>query len=73
MLWHGSSHSEVTDLDLALIIHENIGWLQVSVNDIGRVHEVYSTEQIVHNVFEMILTKLNLAPVMEQGSDVCGF
>ena len=47
-LWHSSRETEVTDLGSALTVNKNIGRLDVSVHDVGRVQKVHRAQQVVH-------------------------
>lgn len=39
---------KVSDLEQQLVrVDENVGWLQVSVQDVGRVNELQSPQQLV--------------------------
>lgn len=42
--------TEIGDLDLSSTAHENIVWLQVTVNDGVSVEKVKSTKQLTHNI-----------------------
>lgn len=50
--------AKVTELDLAGFIDKDIGRLDISVHDVGRVHEVQGTEQIIKYNFHVCIIKL---------------
>ena len=39
-LWKGASQPEITDFDVAVLVNENVGGLEVAVDDVGRVKEL---------------------------------
>lgn len=43
----GSRKTKITDLYLALSVHKEVSWLDVSVDDICGVHEVHRAEHAV--------------------------
>ena len=45
--WLGPGEAEVTDLDLAVSINENVGRLDVSVHYVGGMQEVKGAEEVV--------------------------
>lgn len=51
-----SGQPKVTDLDGTVIIDQNVGWFEVSVQDVGRVQVLHALEQVVHNGLHMHLS-----------------
>lgn len=39
--------SEVTDFDLAFLVDQNVGWLQVAVDDVAPVQQAQGLQQVV--------------------------
>lgn len=54
-----SSKSEITDLNTAVFVDKDISWLEVSVEDVGRVNVSYSTEQVVDHQLDMFQLQVN--------------
>ena len=47
--WHSPWEAEITNFDPTVVINQDIGWLQVSMDDVSRVYEVDSTKDVVQN------------------------
>jgi hypothetical protein len=45
--FHAPGKPEVTDLDIALTVYQDIGWFQIPVCYVGRMQKVDATQQIV--------------------------
>ena len=55
---HTPRKAEVTNFDPAIVVYEDIGWLQVSMDDVGRVNEVDGAKEVVQNSDYMAFFKL---------------
>jgi hypothetical protein len=55
---HTPRKAEVTNFDRAIVVYEDIGWLQVSMDDIGRVNEVDGAKDVVQNSDYVVFFKL---------------
>ena len=55
---HTPRKAEVTNFDRAIVVYEDIGWLQVSMDDIGRVNEVDGAKEVVQNSDYVVFFKL---------------
>ena len=53
-----SCKSEITNLELTTFVEKDIAWLQVSVDDVGRVKVVAATQELVHKVLHVLVGKL---------------
>ena len=42
-VWHGSWEAEVTEFDVAVLVQEEIGWFDVTVQHISCVDEIKGT------------------------------
>ena len=56
---------KVTDLDSAVGIDQQVRWLDVSVHNVGRVHEVEGAQQAVDDLHHVILRELQLGHRLE--------
>ena len=56
----GAGQAKITQFDNALIINENVRWLDVSVDEVGRVQKVQRTKSIVHEDFDMVNTEVEI-------------
>jgi hypothetical protein len=57
LLWGGSHpprHPKIADLKVAGTVHQQVGWLNVSVQHIRRVDELKSSAKLVHKVPPML-------------------
>ena len=55
---HTPRHAKVTNFHPAHVVNEDIGWLQVSMDDVGRVNEVDGAKDVVQNGDYVIFSKL---------------
>jgi len=44
---------EITDLEVAVHVYENVRWFNISVHYVGGVEVEYSSQQLVHEVIEV--------------------
>lgn len=58
--WLRSRKSEITDFNVAVGIDQKIGWLDVSVDDVSRVHEVHGTKHAVDHGYHVLFGELEL-------------
>lgn len=47
------------------VIDEDVGRFQVTVHDVGRMHEVYGAKEVVHDGNDVLLTQLQLVSVFQ--------
>ena len=59
LLWHGPSETEVTDLDAALEVNEEVGRLEISMDNVTGVNELEGAQSIVHDGYYMFLLELH--------------
>ena len=52
---HGSGEPEVADFDRALLSDQDVCWLNVTVDDVCRVQEVYTAKNVVQYDGYMLL------------------
>ena len=50
--------TEIANLERAILVEEQVRWLQVSVDDVGRVHVVASCEDLEHEVLQVIVCQV---------------
>lgn len=48
---------KVTDFDMALVVNKNVSRFEISVHHVGRVDELQAAKQVVHDDFDMLVTK----------------
>ena len=48
---YGSRPTEVADLDFEVAVDQDVGGLQVPMDDISRVDELYSNQQVVEDSY----------------------
>ena len=53
-----AGEAEVTDLDRAVVINQDVRWLQVSVDDLGFVQVIQATQDVVHYRFHLGFLKM---------------
>ena len=70
-LRQSSGQSEVTYLDVALLINQNIGRLQVAMNNVLRMEEPHGTEQVVNYQINVVWRHLQLPTLGEKAPQVC--
>lgn len=58
--------SKVANLDVAIPVYEQVGWLHVAVHDPCGMNKVQAAEYIVQDEFDMILIKLSFILVAQQ-------
>ena len=58
VLGQTSGEAEVTNLYSRIVIHQNIRWLQVSVNNPCRVEEFQRTQDVVKQTDYMLLAEI---------------
>ena len=68
-LAYDSRKSEVSNLYASLIRHEEIGDLQVAMDDVARVKILKTAQHLQHNAFDLRLGKRR-GHVVQQGGDV---
>ena len=57
LFWHGSGEAEVADLDGAILSDQDVCWLNVAVDDVCRVQEVYTAKNVVQYDGYMLLVE----------------
>lgn len=50
--------TKVTNFYGAVLVNQEIRWLDIPMHDIGRVHIVHRTERVVHNSNDMLFRNL---------------
>lgn len=53
-----SGQTEVTNLEIAVFVEEQVAWLQISVNDVGAVDIEAASEQLVHEVLAVVVSQI---------------
>jgi len=53
-----ASKTEVTDLQVAIGVKEKVGWLEITVEDVGGVHGLESTEGLVYKVLTVVVREV---------------
>ena len=70
-----SRKTKVTDENPAIFVHQNVAWLDVPMNNTGRVDVLQTTYEIVKNGQHVALLVLNgvsdVQEVLERGLLVC--
>jgi hypothetical protein len=49
---------KVADADLAALVNEDVGWLDVAVEHIRRVQELQGAQEIVHHGEQVVLAEV---------------
>jgi len=49
---------DLPDFEVAVLVQENVAWLKVAMDDIGRVQEFEGSEDLVDEVLDMLSQKL---------------
>ena len=62
---------EVTNLDVALLINQNIGRLQVSMNNVLGMEEPHGAEQVVNYQIDVFWRHLKFSVLGEKAPQVC--
>jgi hypothetical protein len=55
---HTSRETKVTYLNVAVLVNQNIGRLDVPVHDIGLMNLVQNTEHVIHDYDDMVFRQL---------------
>lgn len=53
---HASSKTEITDFQVAILVKEQVAWLKISMNDVCRVDKQHSSEYLVDEILNMIVS-----------------
>ena len=64
------SQTQITKLDIAVIIYQDIGWFQVSMNNGSRVKVLCSAEHVVGNDFDVVFGHAHISLARDQGVQV---
>ena len=56
--WKWTGKAKIANLDMAVFIDEDVGWLDIAVNDVGRVEELHSLQAVVQDHLHMVLVQL---------------
>lgn len=51
-----ASETEITNLSGAVLGHQNVCWLEITVNYAGTVHVIQATKEVVHDSLHMVLS-----------------
>ena len=57
---HGSRKTEITEFDSTGGVNKEVSWLQVPMNNVGCMQKIKSTQRIIDNRQDMVLTKFYL-------------
>ena len=68
-----TSQSEVTEASSAVVVNEDVGRLDISMHDIGRVQIVNRAEDIIHDYFDVLISEVKVLKVAEKLSKICFF
>lgn len=63
-----SREAEITYFQRAIRIHQNVGWLDVAVKNIGGVHVVHAAKQLIHEQLNVLIGDVLLT--MQDASEV---
>lgn len=66
-----SSETKVANFHIAIGVDQQVCRLDVAVQDVGSMHEVHGTEEVVQQLEQVILCELNLRHRLENLLDVC--
>jgi hypothetical protein len=61
-----SREAEITNLNVAIVVDENIGWLEIPMNNIGRVDRVYRTEEVIQDSNYVLFLNFNFLAIHQQ-------
>lgn len=65
-LWHGSAQPKVANHDLAIMVNEDVSWLDIAMDDVAAVQELHRAQGVVHYNFYMSLLKTTLSACLDQ-------
>ena len=57
-LGHASREAKVADFDFASRRDENVGWLDITVHNVGHVDETHGHKHIVQESYQMLFAKV---------------
>lgn len=61
-----ASQPKVAQLGPAIVVDEDVGWLDVPVHDVGRVQVVQRAEDVVHDDLDVLLAEVQGLVVTQQ-------
>lgn len=65
-LRHGSREAEIAELNVAVLVHQDVRGLDVTVNDVGRVEELHGKQAVVQDYHHVVGVQLGLLFQVEQ-------
>ena len=60
-----SCKAKVTKLSAAIIVNQNVGWLNVSVHDVGGVQVIQRAQKIVHDDGDVLCSEAQAVVLVE--------
>lgn len=57
-LFVASRKTKIADLKVTIFIEQEIGWLQISMDDVGRVNVETASKQLIHEILDVVISKI---------------